>query len=88
MKKGLIITVLLFIATLNAHAASGQIYNMEVVHHDNPYNNYFAVKVDGDFSDNQVFEPYINTDNNKGTGYDGSIGAEYLITYTKMYLSI
>ena len=83
MKKGLIITVLLFITTLSAHAASGQINNMEVVHHDNPYNNYFAVTVDGDFSDNQVFELYINTDNNKGTGYDGGIGAEYLITYEK-----
>ncbi len=75
-----LILMFLCLVTSSTFAADGEISDMQVIHHDNPNNDYYEVKATGDFHAGQIFEMYINTDNDVNTGYDGGIGAEYLIT--------
>ncbi len=73
--------VWLWVISTALYAASGQIDNMEVIHHNSSSNNYFEVKVMGSFHADQKFDLFLNTDNDKSTGYQDGIGAEYVITH-------
>ena len=69
--------VLLIFLVTKSFSYTGIIHNMEAYFQDNTY----GIEVYGDFEkESQIFEIYLDTDNNILTGY-GDIGADYFIDY-------
>lgn len=79
MNKTLLLSLISVLFISSAYGETGKIDNMQVVRHSTPAPGLYDVKITGDFYAGQIYEIYIDTDNNKNTGYE-TIGAEYLIT--------